>query len=86
MSKKKISKPVPAFKEQMIFCKICNKKTKHATPFIGFPFRCTAIHFGSVENCQLCGKKLEKTIAEHIKAVGARGYCKKCLSSPIRTP
>jgi hypothetical protein len=67
-------------KERMLFCKVCKKKTRHTTPFMGFPFRCAEIHFGGTECCQKCGRKLSEGLVKLAKALGALVYCEECSS------
>lgn len=65
-------------KSQLIFCKACEVKTRHTTPFAGYPFRCVINHGGETR-CHECGQHFE-----HIARVVVTGhhehksYCASC--------
>ena len=41
-------------KSQLLFCRHCETRTRHITPFFGYPFRCVVNHGGSTL-CKGCG-------------------------------
>jgi hypothetical protein len=74
----------PVAKSQLIFCKECGVKTRHTTPFAGYPFQCVVNHNGTTK-CDGCGYDVD--FIARVVVTGQhehRSYCVSCDEIRVR--
>jgi len=68
----------PVAKSQLIFCESCGVKTRHTTPFAGYPFQCVVNHNGTTK-CDGCGYDVD--FIARVVVTGQyehQSYCVSC--------
>jgi hypothetical protein len=67
----------PHAKSQLLPCKSCGVKTRHTTPFAGYPFQCVVNHKGTTK-CDGCGYDVE--FIARVIVTGQHEHKSYCLS------